>query len=93
MASIQERKGRDGKTVYRVQIRIKGVPIERATFERKTDANRWAQQIESDIHAGRYFKTAEAKKHTFAEFIDRYISDVFPTKPKSEKIQKTQLLW
>jgi hypothetical protein len=78
MASIQERKGRDGKTVYRVQIRVKGTPIQRATFDRKTDAKLWAQQTEADIRAGRHFKSVEAKKHTFAEFIDRYISDVIP---------------
>lgn len=82
MATIQERKGREGKTVYRVQIRIKGTPIQRATSERKTDAKLWAQQTEADIRTGRHFKSTEAKKHTFAELIDRYIADVMPTKKK-----------
>lgn len=94
MASIQERKGRDGKIVYRVQIRIKGASIQRATFERKTDAKLWAQQTEADIRAGRHFKSTEAKKHTFAEFIDRYITEILLfNKKKCVKAQQPQLIW
>lgn len=93
MGTIQERTGRDGKKTYSVQIRLKGAPIQRATFKRITDARRWEQQTEADIRAGRHFKTSEAKKHTFAEFIGKYISDVIPIKKKSEKAQKPQLLW
>jgi integrase len=93
MASIQERPGKDGKPVYRVQIRLKGFPIERATFYRKTDAKKWAQQTEAAMREGRHFKTAEAKKHTFGEMIDRYIQTVLPSKPKSIKAQKLQLFW
>ncbi len=40
MAYIQERKTDDGKTHYRVQVRLKGYPPASATFERKTDAKR-----------------------------------------------------
>lgn len=61
MAAIQERRGRGGKIVYRVQVRIKEAPIQRATFERKTDAKLWIQQTEADIRAGRHFKSTEAK--------------------------------
>lgn len=64
MKGIQERKTKDGQTHYRVQIRIKGHPIVRATFKRKTDAQRWKQMTECSIREGKYFKTAEAKKHT-----------------------------
>ena len=37
MANIQERKGKDGKTTYRVQVRVKGCSTQYATFERKPD--------------------------------------------------------
>jgi hypothetical protein len=47
MAYIQERTTEDGKTHFRVQIRLKGYPITSATFERKTDAKQWAQQTEA----------------------------------------------
>lgn len=93
MANIQERKTQDGKTSYRVQIRLKGYPAQTATFSRLTDARKWVQQVESAIREGRHFKTAESKKHTLGELIDRYIADVIPTKRKNGQKQKAQLLW
>lgn len=93
MAYIQERKDKDGKTHFRVQIRLRGHPTTTATFERKTDAKLWAQQTEADMRQGRYFKTAEAKKHNVAELIDRYIETVIPTKPKNASATTAQLLW
>lgn len=93
MAYIQERKKEDGKTHYRVQIRLKGYPIETATFERKTDAKLWAQQTEAAMRDGRHFKTSESKKHTLSQLIDRYIQNVIPTKPKNAAATTAQLLW
>lgn len=93
MAVIQERKTADGKTKYRVLIRLRGYPPQSATFDRKTDARKWAQDTESAIRDGRHFKTIEAKKHTFSEMVDRYIANVLPLKPKMEKQQKAQLEW
>lgn len=93
MAYIQERKTDDGKTHYRVQIRLRGHPTTSATFERKTDAKLWAQQTESAMRDGRHFKTAEAKKHTLGELVDRYIQNVIPTKPKNAKAVTAQLQW
>ncbi|PLY16772.1 MAG: integrase [Sedimenticola sp.] len=91
MATIQERTSPDGKTKYRVLVRLKGYPPQSATFDRKTDAKRWAQDTESAIREGRHFKTAEAKKHTLTEMIDRYIEYVLPLKPKAIKPQTQQL--
>jgi integrase len=91
MASINKHISSDGKTTYRVRIRLKGYPVQTATFERKTDANKWIQATESAIREGRHFKTAEAKKHTFAEMIDRYIKDVLPKKSKQIPAQLSQL--
>jgi len=93
LAYIQTRKATDKKLHYRVQVRLKGHPIQSATFSRKTDAKRWAQQTESAIREGRHFKTAESKKHTVGQLIDRYILNVLPTKPKSQKKQTAQLTW
>jgi len=93
MAYIQKRKTQKGKASYRVQVRLKGHPTQTATFERKTDAQKWAQQTESAIQEGRHFKTTEAKKHTLEELIDRYISDELPKKSDVMKKQTVQLLW
>ena len=93
MANIQERVSKDGKTTYRVQVRLKGYPTQTASFQRKTDARRWAQQVETAIREGRHFKTAESKKRTLSELIDKYIAQVLPTKPKSYEKQRAQLTW
>ncbi|HAB98674.1 MAG TPA: hypothetical protein DCE71_02490 [Parachlamydiales bacterium] len=93
MAYIQERKTEDGKTHYRVQVRLKGFPVVSATFERKTDAKNWAQQTESAMKEGRHFKTAEAKKRSVADLVDRYIETVIPTKPKNASACTAQLHW
>lgn len=91
MAAINKHTSEDGKTTYRVRVRLKGYPIQTATFKRKTDAQRWAQDTESAIREGRHFKTAEAKKHTLGDLVDRYIKDVLPTKPKQAPAQRPQL--
>src|SRR5687768_17006577 len=93
MAVIERRKRGDGKPSFRAKVRLKGHPPSSATFERLTDARTWGQQTEAAIREGRYFKSIEAKKHTLADLIDRYVASVLPTKPKSEKKQKSQLLW
>ncbi|MCK4503243.1 MAG: site-specific integrase [Desulfuromonadales bacterium] len=93
MATIQERQSSDGKTKYRVIVRLKGCSPHTATSERKTDAKKWAQDTESAIRDGRHFKTVEAKKHTLQEMVDRYVENVLPLKPKTYKNQKMQLEW
>jgi len=93
MATIEKRASQDGKTVYRVKVRLRGHPSQTATFERITDARRWAQQTETAIREGRHFRTAEAKRHTLADAIDRYLKHVLPQKPKSQQTQATQINW
>jgi integrase len=92
MASIRKRTNKNGATSYRVDVRLKGFPPQRATFTRLTDARKWGQQTEAAIREGRYFKTAEARKHTLGDLIDRYTQDVLPSKPKARN-QQQQLEW
>lgn len=93
MASIRKRTNSKGETSYFVEVRLRGFPSQRATFTRKTDASKWASNTEAAIREGRYFKTSEARKHTLAELVDRYIRDVLPQKPKSQAKQTAQLNW
>ncbi len=93
MATIRERTTSKGEKRYQVIVRLKGQPPQTATFNRKTDAKKWAQDIESDIRHGRHFKTTQAKKHTLADLIDRYVQEELPKKPKSYRQQKNQLNW
>jgi len=92
MASIRKRTNKNGSLSYRVDVRLKGFPPQRATFSRLTDARQWGKNTEVAIKENCYFKTAEASKHTLGELIDRYIKDVLPTKPK-DKTRKQHLEW
>lgn len=93
MADITKRITKDGTTSYRVRIRLKGFPIQTATFTTKSRAKLWAQQTEAAMREGRHFKYAESKKHTLGDLIDRYIREVLPKKPKSQNKQTAQLNW
>lgn len=93
MASIKKRVLRNGKTAYHVRIRLKGQPLQCGTFLNISMAKEFIQRTEASMKEGRYLKMVEAKKHTLAQLIDRYIKDVLPSKPKSERKQLAQLLW
>lgn len=93
MALIESRRSPAGVVSYRARVRLKGHPEASGTFARLTDAKRWVQDTESAIRAGRFFATAEAKRHTFADLVDRYIKEVIPLKPKNGANTEHQLLW
>ena len=84
MASILERKGKDGKTVWQAQVRRKGYPSQIRTFDRKTDAKKWARKVEHEIDEGSWRNVKEASNITLAQAIDRYTQTVTPKKrPKT----------
>ena len=85
MANIQTRTTEDNRVMHTARIRIKGYPQQTATFSRLTDAKQWAQKTEAKIREGIHFSQAEAKRHTFADMVERYIKTVLTN--KSAKIQ------
>jgi integrase len=93
MATIKKRILKDGKVAYHVRIRLKGQPLQCATLPNISKAKEYIQRIEGSMREGRYFKNAEAKKHTLADLINRYIKDILPRKPSSERKQTAQLTW
>jgi integrase len=90
MASIEQRETKLGKITYRAKVRIKGHPEQNASFDKISDARKWAAKIESSINEGRY--CSESRKHTLAETIDKYCEKILPTKKKSSD-QLAQLNW
>lgn len=92
MATIESRSNSDGTISHHVKIRLKGYLPQNASFARKTDAKRWAQNTEAAIREGRYFKTSPAKLYTLADAIDRYVKEVMPYKLGSHA-QYFQLEW
>ena len=103
MARIKKRIGKNkigkngeiikGKITYQAEIRIKGCKPVYETFDKKTDAQIWAGDIESKLKRGFRIKDNQAKKHTLAELIDRYIADILPERKKDQQKIKMQLLW
>ena len=93
MPTIEKRQSKDGKITHRVLVRLKGYPTQSATFERLTDAREWAKSTETAIKEGRHFKTAESKKHTVNELIDRYIKRLTVHNPSRCKDVKSSFAW
>ncbi len=77
MASVYKRKDKDGKFVsWRAVVRIKGYPVVCNHFDRKQEADDWANNIERQIKLGKYrFGQEQNQQKTLAELIDRYIED------------------
>jgi len=89
MATIERRNG-----TYRVKVRRKGASPLTATFTHLVEAKKWAQVTESAVLEGRHFSATEAKRHTLADLIERYIAEVLPQKrPSTVPDQERQLRW
>jgi len=94
MATINKHTDAKGQTRYRVRVRLKGHPVQSATFKRLTDAKKWGKQTEVAINEARYFNTTVARRRTLAELIDRYLVRVLPEKKQStQTAQKVHLAW
>lgn len=93
MANIMKRIKKDGSATYTVRVRVKGYPVQTATFKRITDAKTWANGLESDLKRGKKIKDAEAKKHTLSDLIDKYINEKLQDRKTNQKSFKSQLNW
>lgn len=93
MATFETRINTDGTKSHHAKVRLKGHSPQYASFDRLTDARRWAQSTEAAIREGRHFKTNEAKKHTLADAIKRYRREVIPHKPGCSRSQPHHLDW
>jgi integrase len=97
MANVQKRTWIDKqggqRTTYRVQIRRKGFPPVTATFDRKSDADKWARETEADMSRRRYFPHHEAERRTLAELVDRQLEAVKIDRPHDYERQRVILGW
>lgn len=75
MATIETRKTGSGNVHHHVKIRIRGHAPVTATFDRLTDAKRWASKTEADIRAGRHLGD---QRVTLKEAFTRYENEVYP---------------
>ncbi len=91
MASIYKRKDKEGKSSgWRAVVRIKGYPTVCDTFERKQEADDWAQDAERKIKLGQYNFTANKQQYTYAELIERLHLDNVLQRHRSFKNIRSQ---
>lgn len=93
MASIEKRISKDGKTSYRVKIRIKGFPDQTATFTKLSIAKDWIARTETKIKEGKYISEIQARKYTVSEIIERYKKTVLIHKKSIQQDWNSQLNW
>lgn len=93
MGTIREYKKEDNSITYHAEVRLKGYPIERESFRTKTLAKKWIQDTESSIRDERHFRTAESKKHTVKDLIEKFISQWLSQYPHRVVRQTAYLDW
>lgn len=91
MATIERRISADGAERFRARVRLRGNQFASKTFNRKTDARKWAQKVEVEIRQDQYEIHAISRRKTLGDLIDRYCKEVLPRKPKTGSYQKRQL--
>ena len=69
---------------FQVKIRRRGYPSQSQTFDRKTDAERWARKIEREMDDGVFVDRKTAHQTTLADLIDRYLNEVTRQSHKGE---------
>src|ERR1700693_1837448 len=76
MATIRKLRGR-----WQAQVRRRGVPPRAKSFDKRTDAERWARDLEAEADRnGWVADTRAAEKTTLGELLTRYANQVTPTK-------------
>lgn len=76
MAVITQREN----GTWQVKIRRLGRPSQSKTFVRKADAEAWARATEREMDVGTFINRNDAERTTFAQAVDRYLSEILPGK-------------
>jgi hypothetical protein len=84
MATIVPRTGRSGKRTWQAQVRKKGYPRQTKTFDRKSDAVKWARMIERKMDEQTWRNLNGAESLLMSNALDRYLNEVSTKKrPRS----------
>ena len=90
MATIQKRKYFN-KTSYQVRIRRLGIKTITKSFMNRTDAKRWARNMETKLDRGDYSDYSTASKVTLGDLFKRYINEEKHKKKKQWKNEEYRL--
>ena len=74
MASFRQRGGK-----WQARVIRDGYPDQTKTFESKTDAEKWARALESEIDKGQFVNVSEAQRTTLGDLIARYLAEITPS--------------
>src|SRR5215831_9529342 len=86
MATIRQLRGR-----WQAMVRRRGVPPRCKSFDKRSDATRWARALEAEAdRSGWVADTRLAEKTTLGELLTRYSAEVTPTK-KSASSEKARI--
>lgn len=92
---IKKYQKKNGSISYNCSIRIKGHPPMYESFTRLTDARQWVSVNLGIIKSGKNLTGLQAKKHTVAELIERYIDEDLTKnfmKKELEAVSEQQIL-
>lgn len=81
------------KAGWQAKIRRKGYPAQSASFKTKTDAEKWARDIESTMDKGRFVDRREAESTTLLEALERYEREITPRKKGAKQEINRISLW
>ena len=84
MATINQTKTGNWKAV----IRKAGWPTKSKTFRVKRDATDWARRTEDEMVRGVFIDRASSHRQKFSAALDRYLSEVTPTKKVSTAVRE-----
>lgn len=79
MASFRVRVDSRGRKRHQAQVTIKGHPIVRKTFGKKSDAVSWADRVEAHVKIHGRLPESELSRHTLGEAIEAYERDRLPS--------------
>lgn len=78
MASYRVRVDSRGRKRHQAQVTIRGHPIVRKTFGRKSDAVAWAERVEAHVKIHGRLPESELSRHTLGDAIGAYEKDRLP---------------
>lgn len=87
MARINKRKRKKG-LVYKAEVRIQGHPYVSQTFDRQSDAQRWAEDTEALLRSGGYVGDTPPDDLAFSKALDRYELEISSRKRPNTKARE-----
>lgn len=71
---------------WKALVRKQGWPSAAKTFRTKRDAEDWARRTEDEMVRGVYIERSGSERMTLEKALDRYLSEVTPTKSESTQL-------